>query len=491
MRLDCWESKTGNRASADNRVGGGKDMAIERYSSTILFGLGILFMLTGCGPEEPPGATQDVPATEQAANTAEQAEGESFPAETLDRIAEDYVHLVLAMDEHDPGYVDAYVGAPEVAEAAPERFPTLDDIRTGADELLRDLRSLEPSEYRLATLRATALENLLISLSARIDVVTGVDMPFDEETRLVFGVVAPDHDDAHYESILEQLDSILPGEGDLGEHAIAFRRQFVIPPDRMSEVFDAAISECRRRTAEYIDLPPGEDFTLEYVTDQPWSGYNWFQGDAFSLIQINTDLPRHIDRAIDLGCHEGYPGHHTFGSLVERELYEGRGWIEFSVYPLYSPTALLSEGSANYGIELAFPGQERIDYEVEVLFPLAGLDPSQAERYYRYLNLREELGYARIDAARDYLDGRKTRAETVDWLQRIQLISAEEAEQSLDFTDTYRTYVINYSLGQDLVGAYVERESGGVPARRWTLFEELLTEPFSVAELVGGAESAQ
>ncbi len=460
-------------------------MAGKRSLSTVLVGFGILAVLTGCGPQEPPRPTQDVAATAQASADDEQAGG-PLAAGTLDRIAEDYVHLVLAMNEHDPGYVDAYIGSPELAEAAPGRYPTLDDVLTGAEGLLGELRDLEPSQDRLAALRATALENLLISLSARIGVISGADMPFDEETRLVFGVVAPDHDDAHYESILEELDSILPGEGDLSDRAITYRQQFVIPPDRLNEVFNAAIAECRRRTAEYIDLPPDEDFTLEYVTDQPWSGYNWFQGNAFSLIQINTDLPRHIDRAVDLGCHEGYPGHHTFGSLVERELYQGRGWIEFSVYPLYSPTALLSEGSANYGIELAFPGQQRIDYEVEVLFPLAGLDAGQAQRYYRYLRLREELGYARIDAARDYLDGLKTRAETVDWLQRIQLISAEEAEQALDFTDTYRTYVINYSLGQDLVGAYVERESGGNPDGMWQLFERLLTEPFSVAELGGG-----
>ena len=460
-------------------------MARNRSLSTIFIGLGILVVLTGCGPEEPPRPTQDVPATEQVEDTAEQA-GEPLAAGTVNRIAEDYVHLVLAMDEHDRGYVDAYIGSPELAEAAPGRFPTLDDVRTGAEELLGDLRDIDRSQDRLEALRITALQNLLISLSARISVVSGADLPFDEETRLVFGVVAPDYDDAHYESMLEELDSILPDEGDLGERAVAYRQQFVIPPDRLTEVFDAAIAECRRRTAEYIDLPPSEDFTLEYVTDKPWSGYNWFQGNAFSLIQINTDLPRYIDRAIDLGCHEGYPGHHTFGSLVERELYLGRGWIEFSVYALYSPTALLSEGSANYGIELTFPGQQRIDYEVEVLFPLAGLDAGQAERYYRYLRLREELGYARIDAARDYLDGRKTRAETVDWLQRIQLISAEEAEQSLDFIDTYRTYVINYSLGRDLVGAYIERESGSDPDRMWQLFESLLTEPFSVAELGGG-----
>ena len=439
------------------------------------------------------GSAQDVPAAETVIVSGE-AEPDGLaqapeerdappPQSDLDGIAEEYVYLVLAMGEHDADYVDAYFGPPDWAETAPERFPTPDVIRDSAEDLLDRLRALERPEEGIEARRATALENLLISMTARIDVISGVDLSFDEETRLVFGVVAPDYEEAHFEAILAQLDTLLPGEGDLNARAAAFRQGFVIPPERLPAVFDAAIAECRRRTMEHIELPSGEDFVLEYVTDKPWSGYNWFRGNAFSLIQINTDLPRHIDRAIDLGCHEGYPGHHTYGSLTERELYRGRGWVEFSVYPLFSPTALLSEGSANYGIDLAFPGEERIAYEVATLYPLAGLDPNPAERYNLYLQLRAQLGYARIEAARDYLDGRITRAQAVDWLRRLQLMSGEEAEQALDFIETYGAYVINYSLGQDLVRAYIEEQAGGDPERRWQLFEQLLSEPFSVTEL--------
>ena len=70
-----------------------------------------------------------------------------------------------------------------------------------------------------------------------------------------------------------------------------FRDQFVIPPNKLAAVFDVAIAECRRRTLLYIDLPANESFELEYVNDKPWSGYNWYQGNSQSLIQINTDLP--------------------------------------------------------------------------------------------------------------------------------------------------------------------------------------------------------
>ncbi|MCY3729855.1 MAG: hypothetical protein OXF98_00805, partial [Rhodospirillaceae bacterium] len=58
-----------------------------------------------------------------------------------------------------------------------------------------------------------------------------------------------------------------------------------------------------------------------------------------------------------------------------------------------------------------------------------------------------------------------------------------EAEQALDFIETYRAYVINYNLGRDLVRAYIEREAGADATRRWALFERLLSEPVSVADL--------
>ena len=119
---------------------------------------------------------------------------------------------------------------------------------------------------------------------------------------------------------------------------------------------DAAIAGCKARTAQHIRLPKGERFDLAFVTGKTWGGYNYYQGHYVSRIEVNTDLPIRISRAVDLGCHEGYPGHHVLNSLLEQKLTRGRGWVEFSVYPLFSPQSLIAEGSANYGADLAFPG---------------------------------------------------------------------------------------------------------------------------------------
>jgi hypothetical protein len=262
----------------------------------------------------------------------------------------------------------------------------------------------------------------------------------------------------------------------------AYQDQFIIPADRLSDVFDAAIAECRRRTLEHIALPEQESFSLEYVTDKPWSGYNWYQGGAQSLIQINTDLPIFINRAVDLGCHEGYPGHHTFNVLLEKNLVDGKGWMEFTLYPLFSAASLIAEGSGNYGIDLAFPGDDRLQFEKRRLFSLAGLDPDGADRYYELLELLEQLSYAGNEAARDYLNGTIGRDEAVQWIVDYTLASPERARQRVDFFDTYRSYVINYNLGKDLVRDYVERGTES-PEQRWERFTRMLSMPMLPSDL--------
>ena len=120
---------------------------------------------------------------------------------------------------------------------------------------------------------------------------------------------------------------------------------------------------------------------------------------------MNTDLPIFIDRALDLACHEGYPGHHVYNVLLEHHLVRGRGWQEFTVYPLFSPQSLIAEGTANFGIDVAYPAAERVAFERARLFPLAGLDPRDAPKYYEVLAVLDRLDYAGNEAARRYLNG--------------------------------------------------------------------------------------
>ncbi len=396
---------------------------------------------------------------------------------------EEYLFLELSMGLHDPAQVDAYFGPERLQQQAKAKAITLDEITQRAAALAQSISTWPDAGMdEMEQQRIRSLELRLQALQTRIRLNQGAEISFDEESRLLFDAVAPHHDAAYFEEILAQIDALLPGDGPLPERVAAFRERFIIPPDRLSEVFETALAECRRRTLEHIDLPAHESFSVEYVTDKPWGGYNWYQGNANSLIQVNTDLPSYIDSAVDLGCHEGYPGHHTNNALLEQNLVLDKGWTEFSLYPLFSPQSLLAEGSANYGIELAFPGDERIEFEREHLFPLAGLDASDADRYYQLAKLRGKLDYAINEAARHYLNGQFSSEQAQEWMVNYALDTPEKAEKRISFFDAYRSYVINYNYGQDLVAEWVN--SGGADSeQRWERFIQLLSTPVSPTDL--------
>ncbi len=335
----------------------------------------------------------------------------------MNEIAEQYVKLVLEIGLYKPDYVDAYYGP---AEWKPD----------------------ESSKQEIDT-------SLTKSLNSKADY------------------------------LLDKLENIVPGKGSLSNRLNEFKNPCIIPPEKLDTVFTAAINECRKRTLKHITLPEEENFNVNFVKDKPWGAYNWYKGNSFSIIEVNTDLPVQIEKAVDLAAHEGYPGHHVFNALLEKNFVKEKGWMEFSIYPLYSPVSLIAEGTANYGIKVVFPGDERVKFEREVLFPLAGLNPVEVDLYFHILELIEDLDYAGNEAARNYLNGNWTRNEAVEFLETYQLLSIERAEKKLDFIDYYRTYVINYNLGEDIIKNYIEKNGGSADnhERRWEVFEKLLITP--------------
>lgn len=403
------------------------------------------------------------------------------PKPAINDIAADYVRLALEIDKLEEGYVDAYIGPPEwKAEIAAAPARTVEDLRGAVSAALDGLDALPPAQGDDAA-RVRYLRASLESMRFRLGMIAGERRPFLEEAEALFALRPALSPLSSYDAALARVEALAPGAGALSDRVDALRARYAIPADRLRAVMDAAIAECRIRTAAHLTLPEDETFTMEFVTGQSWSAYNWYKGDHHSLIQVNTDLPITIDRALGLGCHEGYPGHHVQGLYAERNVRE-RGWTEQSVLLLYNPAAPLWEGGGNYGVELAFPGEARAAFERDVLYPLAGLDPASAQRY---VDLRDALGAlagARLTIAQQFLDGEIDREQAIALTQRYQLVSRERAEQSVRFTEHYRTYVINYVSGEEIVRAYAERAGESAEAR-WAAYERIISTPVLPREL--------
>jgi len=405
------------------------------------------------------------------------------PRDNLNSAARDFVRLELAVGEKEDGYIDAYYG-PAALKAEGQRLGkrlSLPELQRRAEQLRARVDRLRRGASPQNVRRARFLSAQLTAAVTRLRMLRGERLSFDDEALGLFGLRPQLKPLAAYDPILAKIDKLVPGNGPLPDRVDAFQDRFLIKTERLRPVFDAAIAGCKSQTAEHIKLPKGERFDLAFVTGKSWSGYNYYQGGYHSKIEVNTDLPIRISRAVDLGCHEGYPGHHVLNALLEQRLTRGRGWVEFSVYPLYSPQSVIAEGSANYGIDLAFPGAEKVRFEAARLYPLAGLPTADAERYDALLDALKELSGARLTIARELIDGRITEQQAIELERKYRLMSEARAKQSVAFTKQYRTYVLNYGLGEQMVREDVE--SRRTPAERWKRFEEIVSEPTLPADL--------
>ncbi len=402
----------------------------------------------------------------------------NVPPPALDQLARQYLAVQLAIGEKDPGYVDAYYGPAELAAAAAaeDEQVTLPMLQARVVALDATLGALPVEEGSVAAERVRYLRAMLNSAKVRLRMLRGEDIAFQDEAEGLFGVRPELIDLATLDPVLAEIDALVPGDGPLHARVTAFRDRFVIPTDRLRAVIDAAVAECRARTLPHIPMPASESFALSLVTDKPWGGFNYYQGDYHSVIEINTDLPTRLDRAVDVGCHEAYPGHHVYSTLIERDRVNAMGQIEYTLLPLYSPRAIISEGSAEYGVKLAFPGASQLEYERDVLAPMAGLDTADLQAYYDLREATEALSGAYYTIAAGYLDGTLTREEAIDLNMRYRLMDRARAEQNLRFMDTYRSYVINYGLGQEIVGNAVEAAGDDLESR-WQRFIGILNTP--------------
>jgi len=387
----------------------------------------------------------------------------------LDSQAERYVRLVLALGDRDPDSLDFYAGPAEWQASAHARNETLADIRQSAVTLAGELEHETPASAD-AGVRRRFLVRQLHAVAARAELLGGRHFSFDEESQALFGVEAGPIDRPASDRARSAVDRLLPGPGDLAVRYAAFDGRFMIPPDRLAAVMTHAIDGCRRATVPHMTLPRGEHVTVEFVSGTPWSAFTKYEGHGQSRIQINEGFGLTVDRALQLACHEAYPGHHAINTWIDATEVKPAHRVELLVQPMFSPQSLVTEGAATFAPELAFPAAERLRFERDELFPIAGLDPRDAERYLQVARAVDELRLVQAGIARDFLDGRIEWARASDALEHEALMPSADA--TLKFFNQFRSYALAYTLGHDLAARAVGDAAGDA---RWQAYERWVT----------------
>lgn len=392
---------------------------------------------------------------------------------TLDMAAEQYVKLGLELGEYDLDYVDSYIGPAQWQQDAKTQPRTKQKLAKHIERLLAQLSTFEANSEQQSR-RHLALFKNLRAMQVRANMLLGKEYSFEQEALLVYDTQLPPYDFSVFDQLLTKIDALLPGDGELAERLMSFKAQFVIPADKLPLVLERAIQACKQRTENFIRLPEDERFIVDYANKKDWTSYNWYQGQSVSIMQINTDLDTHIDLAIDIGCHEAYPGHHVWNSLIEHKLYREKGWIEYAFFPLYSPFGLIAEGSANFAVALAFPQSTKIEFEQNILFPMAELDPKLVWQLDTLNQLLESLAHSVSATAQLYLNGKITKEQAIQNIRKYSLTTKPKAEKSVRFIEQYRAYVLNYNLGKQIVADYITKNSQS-DAEKWQIFEDMIT----------------
>lgn len=405
----------------------------------------------------------------------------------LNTLAEKYVRLALNIGTIDPNFVDAYYGAEEFLPTKSIKNLSRDSLINYAESecnsLLDKLDSLSNySATKIEQMRFTFLYRQLLSVKARLFMLKGGEFTFREEAEALYDISIPKYDESDYQKILDDLASLLGGKEDLSEKIETLENKFKVPLEKVEKIFSLCIEECRKRTQKHILLPPNENFSVEIVKDKPWSAYNWYKGSYKSLIQVNLSIVPTVDRLLGLAAHEGYPGHHVYNSLLEKHLVKNRGWIEFSIYPLFSQQSFIAEGTADFGIELIFPNDSHTAFIKNVLCKEAGIDTNDIDRFLQMQKLKSQLDEYIVAIAEKYLDGLFTKEKSIDYLMKFTQSSKARAEQRISFFDTYRSYIVNYSLGRKLVESYINSFPNKTEIK-WEKFEEILNLPATVSFL--------
>jgi hypothetical protein len=365
----------------------------------------------------------------------------------IDTFGRHYLHLTLEINKHIDGYVDAYLGPPELkaaVEAAPKKTPALllDDL----EQLRQELPDCdeERRRYLLATFRA---------IDCTLRLLNGERFDYLDEVHRLYDIRPPQVDETVFTAAHEELDTLLAGEGSVAERFEARRQRYELAAEQVLPLLELARAETRRRTLERVALVEGEEVEIRLTGNQPWSAYNWYLGNGRSLIEFNTDIPVSALGLLATFAHEAYPGHHTEHQLKERHLYQEKGYAEQASFLLHSPAAVIAEGIATTAGEIIFPDGGEHEWNETILLPAAGLPAEPADQMRRIARAGRLFRHVSGNAAILYHSGQISETQAVEYIQTYALSNERRARQSFRFLSNplFRSYIFTYTQGYDLI----------------------------------------
>ncbi len=298
----------------------------------------------------------------------------------------------------------------------------------------------------------------------------GEDIAYADEVELCYGVRPQRWPEDEFEAAHRRLDQVLPGAGPLGERFVAWREAQAIDPAKLPAVIDSLADDLRERTDRLFGLPDGEHIDWELVTDQPWSGFNYYLGDLRSRVAINLDLPVLSTSIAHLVAHEAYPGHHTEHTRKEVGLVRDHGHLEETIFPVGTPAVPAGRRAwPTWGSRWSWAASRGSRWP-STCGRWASATTPRWRRRWRWRGRRSTTSGA--TSASCSTPTARMSPTVIDYAMRWGLVSRDRAAKMVQFmTDpTWRAYISCYLEGLPLCRAFVD----GDPTRFQRLLDDQL-----------------
>lgn len=391
------------------------------------------------------------------------------PQERLSAYGEDYIELALSLDRLQEGEVDIYFGPENLDSRGEGDGPGLASLLTSSQSLRDHLADPELSVHpqRQASLTGK-VKGLILVLES---IIAPEQFSYEDEAKAIFGIDLKGSEENDLAVYREQLEALLPGSGAVAYRLAQFRNQFLVPADKREAVFARALEECKTRSLAHWTMPAHEQLRVEWSRDinEPWHS---FEGNGQSVLMINPLSMGYLSSALDVACHETYPGHHAQYVFLEQAMSAGEMLVEDSLTLLRSPESALREGAASYSVDLLFPLDERTEFEKEVLAPIAGLGSLDIEKYNQVRVLLDQIALGTIPILRDYSDRTIPQATATFRLEREALVPSPN--QLIAFSEQYGAYAASYTLARARIGAYVRDRETAHGEDPWEVLKTLI-----------------
>lgn len=389
-------------------------------------------------------------------------------------LVREYLLLGLRFDRIESGYVDSFTGDPALRHQVDnEPAPDPADLARQAERLISALPGV-PQRNGFDQHRADYLAVHLRALACAGRKFAGEQIGFVDEVRQYFDVDIGMGDPDTYRQAHARLDEALGGTGPLAERMAAYQHADLIPADRLAACIEAFSSALRDLVRAHYRLPDAETISYQLVTDKPWSGYNYYQGNYRSTVAINADVRQSMSNLPRMVAHESYPGHHTEFCRKEAGLVRARDQGEQTIYLINTPRCLMAEGLADLG-RYAAVGPRWGGWAAEIYADLRlRFDGERAEAVAEAL---AALAPVRQDAALMLHDQHRDPDEVAAYLGRWLLAGDGRARAMLRFlcSPLWRAYTSTYVEGYRLLRGWLDARPAGVGLIE--RFSRLLDEP--------------